>query len=81
MIRSTGVWDWMVRTFSSWCVSGNCDDAGAGIVEDEGSLLGSLRGIDGNCDGSEGEGGEVGGGPLRAIFAEDGDAVALADAP
>ena len=60
---------------------GNDGNARAGVGKENGGLVGGERGIDGYVDGSESESGEVGYGPLPAIFAEDGDAVALADAP
>ncbi len=57
------------------------DDAGAGVGQHSGDLLGGEGGVEGHIDGAEGEDGEIGDRPLPAIFGEDGDAVALADAP
>ena len=60
---------------------GHSDDARPGIVEDEGSLLRRLRGINRNRDRAQGKHREIGDRPLRAIFAEDGDAIAFANSP
>ncbi len=60
---------------------GHRDDARAGVVEDEGSLIRRLRGINRNRDRAHGKRSEIGNGPFRAIFAKDGDAIALANTP
>jgi hypothetical protein len=60
---------------------GHGDDARSGIVEDVGSLVGGLGGINRDRDRAQRERGEIGNRPLRAIFAEDGDAIAVVDAP
>ena len=60
---------------------GEKDDAAAGIVELSQRLLRSERGVERNGDGSEQQAGHVGDGPFGTILAEDGDAVALANAP
>ena len=57
------------------------DDACGGVVEDVGSLLRRVGGLNGNGDGAEGKRREIGDRPLGAIFAEDGDAIAMADTP
>ena len=64
-------------TGSSW----TRHDARSGIVEDERSLLRGLGGIDRDGDCAQGEGGEIGDGPLRTVLAENGDAVALTNSP
>src|ERR1700688_3581363 len=60
---------------------GKENDAGAGIAESICGLFGSQRRIDGDANGPKQENGEVGGGPLRAILAENGDAISFANAP
>ncbi len=55
--------------------------ASAGIGEDVGSLLRCQCRIDRNCNRAEKNRCEVGHRPLRPVFAEDGYAVAFADAP
>ncbi len=60
---------------------GNDGDAAAGIVDQHGDLFAGEGGIDGNVGGADGKGGEVGDGPLPAILADDGDAVALLRSP
>jgi len=60
---------------------GDEDGARAGVGEEGNDLVGEQVGIDGDVGGADGEAGEVGEGPLPAIFGEDGDAIAFADAP
>jgi len=60
---------------------GHRDDARPGISEDERSLLRCLCGINGNRDRAQGKRREISDRPLRAIFAEDGDAIAFANTP
>ena len=60
---------------------GEDEDLGGGVAEHVADLVGGEGGVEGDVDGAEGEGGEVGDGPLPAILAEEGDAVATLDAP
>ena len=53
---------------------------GPGVAEKKGDLPGGERGVDGNGDGAGEQDGEVGDGPLGAIFGKDGDAIAVGDA-
>ncbi len=62
-------------------LGGNENDAGTGVAQGVGGLLGSQRGVDRNGDGAEQQDGEVGGRPLRAILAENGDSITFVDAP
>ena len=52
-----------------------------GMLQQIQTLLGGLRRVDGDVDGAQQQGGEVGDRPLRPVLAEDGDAIALANAP
>ena len=67
--------------FFQLCLRRYGDDARAGIVEDERSLLGGLRRINRDGNRAQGKDGEVGDCPLGTIFAEDGDAIAFANPP
>ena len=57
------------------------DGACAGIAQDESRLFRRQSRINRNCDGSDQQTGEIGNRPLRPVFAENGDAVSLGDAP
>ena len=72
---------WMVSTFSSWCLVDTAMTRAPGIVEEERGLLRCLGGINRNRDRAQGQRREIGDRPLRAILAEDGDAIAFANAP
>ncbi len=50
------------------------------MTEQKGNLLGGESGVDGHGGSAGEQDGKVGNGPLRAIFGEDGDAVATRDA-
>ena len=60
---------------------GDDGDAAAGVAHQLGDLLAGERGIDGHIGRANGQRGEVGDGPLPAIFADEGDAIALFRAP
>ena len=60
---------------------GEDEDFGTGVPDAVAKLLRIQGGVEGYIDGAEGEDGEVGDGPLPAVFAEDGDAIAFDDAP
>ena len=60
---------------------GHNGDAGRGIIEEDGDLLGGQGGIDGDIGGAKHQGGEVDDWPLPTILRKDGDAVALLNAP
>ena len=60
---------------------GDEGNAAAGIADEGCDLLAGERGVDGNVGCSDGERGEVGNGPLPAIFGDEGDAVALLCSP
>ena len=53
---------------------------GAGVAQKNRDLPGGERGVDGHGDGAGEQDGEVGDGPLGAIFGQDGDAIVVADA-
>jgi hypothetical protein len=55
--------------------------ARSGIVQNVCSLLRRLGGINGNSDGAQGKGREVGDRPFRAVLGENGDAIAFANSP
>jgi hypothetical protein len=69
------------RNFAQLLFSGEKNDATAGILQNEFRLLGGEGGIDGDGDRPDELAGKVRGGPLRAVFAQDGDAVALGNSP
>ena len=54
---------------------------GGGILEHVGDVLGGGGGVEWDVGGAEGEDGHVGDGPLPAVFAEEGYAVAFGDVP
>ena len=60
---------------------GDYGDAAAGVVQQHGDLLAGKRGVDGHIHGADGQRGEVGDGPLPAVFGDQGDAVAFLRAP
>ena len=53
----------------------------SGMADKIGGLVGGQRGVDGNVNDSAADAGEVGDHPFRAILAQDGNAVALLQAP
>jgi len=55
--------------------------AAAGIVQHECGLFGREGSVERDGHRTEKQGGHVGGGPFRPVLAEDGHAIALADAP
>ena len=57
------------------------DGAASGIAQRKGGLLSGERRVERDGDGSEEQGGHVRNGPLGAVFAEDGDAVAFTNSP
>lgn len=52
-----------------------------GVGQQRTDLIGQQRWVQRNVDGAHGEACEIRDGPLPSIFSEDGDPVALADAP
>ena len=61
-----------------------CRDDGnatAGIAYQGCDLFPKQGGVNGHIGGANGECGEVGNGPLPAVFADEGDAVSLLSAP
>ena len=56
-------------------------NASFGIDQQQRDLLRRQGGVNGNVDGAQSQGSEVDQGPLPAIFGQQGDAVALHDAP
>ena len=56
---------------------GDDGDAATGVANLLGDLLAGERGIERHIGGADGQHGEVGDGPLPAILADEGDAVAL----
>ncbi len=62
------------------CGGGDKGRLGPGVTEEKRNLLGGERGVDGHGSSAGEQNGKVGDGPLRAIFGEDGDAVAVRDA-
>jgi len=69
------------QDFVELFLRGEENDAAAGIAKLSQRLLRGERGVERNGDGSEQQAGHVGDGPFGAILAEDGDAVAFANAP
>ena len=80
-IREGGRGGGMGRDFVELRSRRDEDRTGTGVGEQGENLIGEKIGIDGDVDSADGEAGEVGDGPLPAIFREDGDAIALTDAP
>ena len=69
------------KDFVQMLVGRKKNDAAAGVIQREGSLVCGERGIERDGHGAQQQAGEIGHRPLGAIFAENGDAVAADECP
>src|ERR1019366_6034862 len=61
--------------------TGEEDDPGSGVAQQERNLIGSEGGVDGDDDGTDGKRSIIGDRPLGTVLAENRNAIPFRDAP
>ena len=69
------------RELSQMLLRREKNNAAARVVQRKCRLLGRQRGVKRDCDGAEQQAGHIGHGPLRPVFAEDGNAISGSNSP